>query len=116
MILIILTYLAGVLTILSPCILPVLPFVFSKSQGPFTKSGLPLLLGMALTFSFFSGIAIVGGEWISRANEIGRMIAIALMGIFGLSLVFPHISEVALAPLTRFGSKIGTGSQSDSRK
>jgi hypothetical protein len=40
-----------VLTILSPCILPVLPFVFARAEQPFLKSTLPLLTGMALTFA-----------------------------------------------------------------
>jgi cytochrome c biogenesis protein CcdA len=39
------------LTILSPCILPVLPFVFARSDQPFTRSGLPIFLGMAITFA-----------------------------------------------------------------
>ena len=47
MLVLILAYLGGVLTILSPCILPVLPFVFARADKPFVKSGLPLLLGMA---------------------------------------------------------------------
>ena len=38
----ILAYFGGVLTILSPCILPVLPFVFSGAAGPFRRTGLPL--------------------------------------------------------------------------
>lgn len=113
MILLILTYLAGVLTILSPCILPVLPFVFSRAQGSFLKNGVPLLLGMALTFSLLSGLALAGGEWIGRANEIGRWVAMCLMAVFGLSLLFPHVSEAALAPLTRLGSKIGQGTRGD---
>jgi cytochrome c biogenesis protein CcdA len=41
----------GALTILSPCILPVLPFVFARADQPFRRPGLPLLLGMALTFA-----------------------------------------------------------------
>lgn len=49
MLLIVLAYLGGVLTIVSPCILPVLPFVFSRANQPFVRSGLPLLAGMALT-------------------------------------------------------------------
>jgi len=48
MTLFIIAYLGGALTILSPCILPVLPFVFTRFDQPFVKSGLPLLLGMAL--------------------------------------------------------------------
>ena len=46
MLLVLLAYLGGVLTILSPCILPVLPFVFARSDQPFVRSGLPLLAGM----------------------------------------------------------------------
>ena len=50
MLLALLAYLGGVLTIVSPCILPVLPFVFARADKPFLRAGLPLLLGMALTF------------------------------------------------------------------
>ena len=38
MLLLILAYLGGVLTILSPCILPVLPFVFARADQPFARS------------------------------------------------------------------------------
>jgi cytochrome c biogenesis protein CcdA len=41
----------GVLTIVSPCILPVLPFVFARAGHPFRRNGLPLLVGMAVTFA-----------------------------------------------------------------
>jgi cytochrome c biogenesis protein CcdA len=51
MLIYLLAFVGGVLTILSPCILPVLPFVFSRADQPFRRSGLPLLIGMALTFS-----------------------------------------------------------------
>lgn len=46
MILFTIAYLAGALTILSPCILPVLPFVFSRAGQPFARSVLPMLIGM----------------------------------------------------------------------
>jgi cytochrome c biogenesis protein CcdA len=42
MLLFVLAYLGGVLTIASPCILPVLPFVFARAGGPFARSGLPM--------------------------------------------------------------------------
>jgi cytochrome c biogenesis protein CcdA len=51
MILFLIVFLGGVLTILSPCILPVLPFVFARSDRGFLTSGLPMLLGMASTFA-----------------------------------------------------------------
>src|SRR3954470_15135302 len=63
MLLVLLAYLGGVLTILSPCILPVLPFVFARADRPFVRSGLPLLVGMALTFAAVATLAAGGGGW-----------------------------------------------------
>jgi cytochrome c biogenesis protein CcdA len=50
MALFLLAYLGGVLTIVSPCILPVLPFIFARADWPFVRSGLPMLAGMAVTY------------------------------------------------------------------
>jgi cytochrome c biogenesis protein CcdA/thiol-disulfide isomerase/thioredoxin len=72
MLLIVLAYLGGALTILSPCILPVLPFVFARADQPFVRSGLPLLAGMALTFALVATLAAVGGGWVTQANQYGR--------------------------------------------
>jgi cytochrome c biogenesis protein CcdA len=61
----------GLLTIVSPCILPVLPFVFSRADQPFRRSGLPLLAGMACTFAAVGALATTAGSWIVRANQSG---------------------------------------------
>ena len=37
-----LAYVGGILTILSPCVLPVLPFVFARANRSFLRSSLPL--------------------------------------------------------------------------
>ena len=70
MVLFALVYLGGVLTIVSPCILPVLPFVFARADRPFVRSGLPLLVGMAATFAAVATLAAVGGGW----AEIGQQV------------------------------------------
>ena len=62
-------FLSGVLTILSPCILPVLPFVFARSEQRFLSSGLPLLAGMAVTFTAIASLAAVGGAWAVHVNQ-----------------------------------------------
>ncbi len=79
MLLFVLAYLGGVLTIISPCILPVLPFVFARADRPFLKSGLPLLIGMALTFALVASLAAVAGGWAVAANEYGRIAALVLL-------------------------------------
>ena len=78
MILFVLAYLGGVLTIVSPCILPVLPFVFARADWPFLRSGLPMLFGMALTFAAVATLAAVAGSWAVAANQYGRAVALAL--------------------------------------
>lgn len=104
MTLLLLAYLGGVLTILSPCILPVLPFVFARSDRPFVSSGLPTLLGMAATFAGVASLAAIGGGWAVSANEYGRLAAMVLLTLFGLALLFPSLSERLTRPLVALGA------------
>ncbi len=106
MILFLLAYLGGVLTIVSPCILPVLPFVFARADKPFVQSGLPLLLGMAATFAGVATLAAVGGGWAVDANQYGRTIAIVLLAFFGLTLLLPSLSERMTRPLVALGARL----------
>ena len=104
MILFLLSYLAGVLTIVSPCILPVLPFVFARAERPFIRNGFPLLVGMAVTFAGVATLAALGGGWAVRANEAGRWIALAVMAVLGLSLLLPAVGDRLMRPFVALGS------------
>src|SRR5262249_58964259 len=106
MTLLLLAYLGGVLTIISPCILPVLPFVFARSDRPFASSGLPMLAGMAATFAIVATLAAVGGGWAVQANAIGRWAALILLALFGIALVFPSVSDRLTRPLVALGSRM----------
>ncbi|MEI8393918.1 MAG: cytochrome c biogenesis protein DipZ [Rhodospirillaceae bacterium] len=112
MLLFTLSYLAGVLTILSPCILPVLPFVFARADQPFAKSGLPLLLGMALTFAGVATLAAVGGGWAVEANQLGRSAALALLALFGVALLAPSLAEHLTRPLVALGARLSAAAGS----
>lgn len=106
MLILLIAYLGGVLTILSPCILPVLPFVFARADRPFRSHGLPMLLGMALAFAAVATLAAVGGGWIVTLNEYGRHAAIALLALFGLSLLFPRVADRLSRPLVALGIRM----------
>ena len=112
MILLFLAYLGGALTIVSPCILPVLPFVFARADQPFIKSGLPLLLGMAVTFAGVATLAAIGGGWAVQANSYGRIAAMAILATFGLLLLFPAAAERVTRPLVRLGSRLSQSATS----
>ena len=114
MLLILLSYLGGALTILSPCILPVLPFVFARTGQPFVRSGLPLLLGMALTFALVATLAAVGGGWVVQANQYGRWVALVLMAFFGLTLLLPHLADRLTKPLVALGDKLSNKAHGES--
>ena len=101
-----LAYLGGVLTILSPCILPVLPFVFARADRPFVRSGLPLLIGMAVSFAAIASLAAVGGGWAVEANRVGRAVALILFARLRLLLIFPSLADRAMQPLVRMGERL----------
>jgi cytochrome c biogenesis protein CcdA/thiol-disulfide isomerase/thioredoxin len=106
MTLVVLAYLGGVLTIISPCILPVLPFVFARADRPFATSGLPMLAGMTVTFAAVATLAAVAGSWAVSANQYGRTAAIVLLALFGLTLLFPGLADWAMRPFVALGASL----------
>ena len=113
--LLVLAYLGGVLTIVSPCILPVLPFVFARTGQPFIKSGLPLLAGMALTFALVASLAAVGGGWVVQVNQYGRWLALLFVALFGLTLLLPGVAERLTRPLVSAGNRLSEVAGQDNR-
>jgi cytochrome c biogenesis protein CcdA/thiol-disulfide isomerase/thioredoxin len=105
MFVLILAYLGGVLTIISPCILPVLPFVFARADRPFAREGLPLLAGMGLTFALVATLAAVGGHWAIQLNQTGRWLAMAVLAVMGLALLWPRLADVLARPFVALGRR-----------
>ncbi len=106
MILVLLVFLGGVLTILSPCILPVLPFVFARSEQKFLTSGLPMLIGMAATFSAIATLAAVGGAWAVRVNQYGRLLAMVLLAAFAATLLSRRLADWMARPFVALGNRL----------
>ena len=106
MILFVLAYLGGVLTIVSPCILPVIPFVLARADRPFLRNGLPMLVGMALAFAVVATLASVAGGWVVSANQYGRIAALALLALFGVTLLFPELADRLMRPLVAVGARL----------
>jgi len=111
MTLLVLAYLGGVLTILSPCILPVLPFVFARAGQSFTRSALPMLAGMAITFALVAMLVTVGGSWAVHANQYGRYVALAILALFGLTLLLPRFADRIMQPFVSAGARISASAE-----
>jgi cytochrome c biogenesis protein CcdA/thiol-disulfide isomerase/thioredoxin len=101
----VLAYLGGLLTVLSPCILPVLPFVFARADRPFRSHGLPMLAAMAVAFAAIASLAAVAGGWAVRVNQSGRDIALIAFALFGLALLVPRVADRLAAPLVDLGNR-----------
>lgn len=111
MTLFVISYLAGVLTILSPCILPILPFAFARADQPFARGVLPMLIGMAATFSAVASLAAIGGSWAVQANETGRWAALTLVAVFAVTLISPRAAAFFSRPIIALGDRLAGGSE-----
>jgi cytochrome c biogenesis protein CcdA/thiol-disulfide isomerase/thioredoxin len=101
-------FLGGILTILSPCILPVVPFLFARADRS-RGSVLLTLGGMVLTFALVSSLAVVSSEWVVRASSVGRQVALAVMVVFALSLIFSRVGIWLARPLVSLGNRLDAG-------
>jgi cytochrome c biogenesis protein CcdA/thiol-disulfide isomerase/thioredoxin len=98
-------FLGGLLTVLSPCILPVVPFLFAGAQR--SRASILLTLGgMALTFALISSLAVVSSEWVIKASNSGRYVALIVMSVFALSLISARIGDWLTRPLVMLGNRL----------
>ncbi len=106
-----LAFIAGLLTILSPCTLPLVPIVIAGARARDARGPLALAAGLALTFG------VVGGAFAAFGIEVGssdgpRIAAAALMVLIGGFLLVPsfaHALERALAPLAAWAGGRSSG-------
>lgn len=82
-------YLAGVLTLINPCVLPVLPIVLATALQASPRGPLALAAGMCLTFVIVGvGVTAFGRSVGLHEGNVGRFGAWLMIG-FGLILLLP---------------------------
>lgn len=85
-------FLSGIVTILSPCILPVLPIVLSGSIGGKRKP-LGVVIGFILSFSLFTLILSTIVQVLEIPPDSLRAAAIVIITGFGLVLLVPALQQ-----------------------
>ena len=115
-ILLIFSFIAGIVTILSPCILPILPIVLSGSVGGGHKRPIGIVLGFIGSFTFFTLALASIVQSTNLSADALRNIAVFVIFFLGLSMVIPqtqHVLELlfskfsALVPSVRQENKTG---------
>jgi cytochrome c-type biogenesis protein len=104
-----LALLAGVLTIASPCILPVMPILLGTSvERPSRVRPLFIVAGFILTFASFAMLLGAVSSQIHVAQEALRNTAIVMLALSGLLRLWPQPYEWLVArlqqPLQRIGA------------
>lgn len=86
-------YLAGLLTLINPCVLPVLPIVLASSLQTDPRAPLALAAGMGLSFvAVGTGVAAIGPAVGIYPDDVTRIAALVMTG-FGAVLVLPALGR-----------------------
>src|SRR5579863_7215950 len=103
-----LAYLAGVLSTLSPCVLPLLPLVIGAAAATHRLGPLALALGLASAFVVIGLFVATIGFSIGLDADVFRVVAAALMIVLGAVLIVPELGSrlvLAAGPVSRWASQ-----------
>jgi len=103
-----LAFVAGVLSILSPCVLPILPLALGAAASEHRGGSVALAGGLAVSFVLIGLFAATIGYSIGLNADIFRYVADILMIVVGAVLLVPHLqARIALAgaPLANWSDR-----------
>ena len=103
-----LAFVAGVLSILSPCVLPILPIVLGAAASEHRWGPVALAVGVTVSFVAIGLFVATVGYSIGLDSELFRNVAAALMIAVGVILLVPRFQErlaLAGAPLATWGER-----------
>jgi cytochrome c biogenesis protein CcdA len=86
-------YLAGLLTLINPCVLPVLPIVLVSALNASRAGPIALAAGMSVSFVVFGVFVTAFGSTIGLTQDKLAQIGAVLMVAFGLILLVPMLSR-----------------------
>jgi cytochrome c biogenesis protein CcdA/thiol-disulfide isomerase/thioredoxin len=99
-------FIAGIVTILSPCILPVLPFILSGSTGEDKRKPIGIVLGFVSSFTFFTLFLTTIVRVTGVPADVLRYASIVILFLFGLSLLIPQVQLLLEKAFTMVAGKV----------
>lgn len=88
-----LAYGAGLLTLINPCVLPVLPIVLVSALNASKAGPLALAAGMSVSFVVFGVLVTAFGAGIGLTQDVLAQIGAVLMVLFGFIMVVPMFAR-----------------------
>lgn len=117
LVLVLVAFVAGLVTAVSPCVLPILPIVLATGADGDRRRPYLVIAGLIASFTFFTLASVQIISALGLPSSVLRDIAIAIIAIFGLTLLVPALSEVferATGRLQRAGARLMTPSTNGS--
>jgi cytochrome c biogenesis protein CcdA/thiol-disulfide isomerase/thioredoxin len=100
-----LAFVAGLITAISPCVLPVLPIVLAGGASGSRRRPYAIIAGLAVTFL----VSILFAAWIldqlGLPDDLLRNISIALLFVIAATLIFPQVGVWIERPLSRLSRR-----------
>jgi cytochrome c biogenesis protein CcdA/thiol-disulfide isomerase/thioredoxin len=98
-------FVAGVITAVSPCVLPVLPIVLAGGAAGGTRRPYAIVAGLIACFTLFTLTASALLSALHLPQDLLRNIAIALLFVVAATLLVPRVGMLVEAPLARLARR-----------
>ena len=98
-------FLAGLLSTLSPCVLPIIPILLGSATNAHPRAPLALAGGLALSYAVIGTTLVWAGSALGLDTSIFRGIGAAVLGLLGLVLISGNLPfKTQVAPVQIFNS------------
>ena len=102
-------FVAGIVTAISPCVLPVLPIVFAGGASGGPRRPYAIVAGLVWSFTLFTLVATALLSALGLPDDLLRNIAIAAVFLMGLSLLWPWLGAFVERPFQALGRRNPSG-------
>ncbi|MGA9762030.1 MAG: cytochrome c biogenesis protein DipZ [Gaiellaceae bacterium] len=107
-------FVAGIITAVSPCVLPVLPIVLAGGAAGERRRPYAIIAGLVVSFTVFTLSATALLSALGLPQDTLRNVAIALLFLLAATLIVPRIGMLVEAPFARLsrrraGGELGGG-------
>lgn len=109
--LLVFAFVSGIVTILSPCILPVLPVILSGTTGKGKARPYGILTGFVVSFVVFTLALTALVSALGLSPDALRIVAVVIIALFGLIMLVPRLAagfELLAARAARIGGRVGS--------
>lgn len=112
--LVLFSFLAGIVTVLSPCILPVLPIILTGTSTGGKQRPLGIVTGFVASFTFFTLFLTSIVQSLGISADALRHFSVVVLFVFGLSLLLPFVQALLEKAFTAVAGKAPNSSQTTS--